>query len=66
MKKFRVYDLYENCGAVGEFDTYAEACTAAALWRKETDGECDPVILKWNDTYQAYTAIEQKGVSVCK
>ena len=60
MKKFRVYDLYENYGVIGEFNTYAEACAAAALWREETAGECDTVILEWSDIYQAYTAIEKK------
>jgi len=65
-KKYQVFDLYECYGSVGEFDTYGEACMAAAFWRKETDGECDLVILKWNDTYQAYTSIEQKVVSVCR
>ena len=53
-KKYRVIDQYENYGIIGEFDKYGEACKAAELWKTETDGECNLVMLCWNANSQVY------------
>lgn len=53
-KKYRILDLYENYGLIGEFDRYGEACRAAELWKLETDGECDLIMFRWNEISQIY------------
>ena len=53
-KKFRVYDLYEAYGGVSNCDTLEEALKIAEIWREETDGECDLVIMRWSDVYCTY------------
>ncbi len=59
-KKYRVIDLYGNTGILGDADTLEDAETIAERWKHKTDGECDVVIMQWNEVYQAYTAIEKK------
>ncbi|MBR1555707.1 MAG: hypothetical protein IJ644_10010 [Oscillospiraceae bacterium] len=59
-KKYRVVDLYENTGILGDADTLEDAQTIAGQWEYETDGECDVVIMQWDDTYQAYVAMKRK------
>lgn len=60
-KKYRVIDLYGNTGILGDADTLEDAETIAGKWEYETDGECDVVIMQWNEVYQAYTTIGLKG-----
>jgi len=53
-KKYRLCDLYEDYGIIGEFDTYGEICQAAERWKAETDGECDLIMFRWNASAQSY------------
>lgn len=65
-KKYRVIDLYGNTGTLGDADTLEDAETIAGQWEYETDGECDVVIMQWNEVYQAYTTIGLKGAFTCR
>ena len=40
MKKYRLWDHYEEYGLVGEYDTEEEARAAAEVHAEDTDGEC--------------------------
>ena len=49
MKEFIVKDFYENYGTIGEYDTIREAKKGMREWEKETDGECDLVLYRYNE-----------------
>ena len=56
-KAYKLSDL-RNCFAnLGAYDTLEDALKAAEQLKEETNGECDLVILQWNDIYFAYKAI---------
>ena len=56
-KAYKLFDLYECYGEIGTFDTLEDALKAAEKWEEDTDGECDLVILRWNNIYSAYKTI---------
>lgn len=39
-KKYRLYDFYEGCDFLGDFDTMLEVRRAALQYDADTDGEC--------------------------
>ena len=44
MKKYRLWDHYEEYGLIGEYDTEEEAREAAEEHAEDTDGECQIVL----------------------
>lgn len=44
MKKYRLWEHYENYGLIGEYDTEEEAREAAEEHAEDTDGECQIVL----------------------
>ena len=48
-KKYCLYDFYERYGVVAECDTLREIRQAWISWMTETDGECDLMILLWDE-----------------
>ena len=57
-RKYRVFDLYDNFGSIGEADTLEEAQSLADQWEQETDGECELLIQRWSETYQTYVLLK--------
>ena len=47
MKKYRLWDHYEEYGLIGEYDTEEEAREAAEEHAEDTDGECQIVLYKF-------------------
>lgn len=57
MKKFYLWDYYEDYGHIGDYDTEAEAREAAEEWYEETDGECQIVIFKFCEAVNGYKVV---------
>lgn len=53
-KKYCLYDFYECYGIVAECDTLREIRQAWTGWVADTDGECDLMILLWDQNLQGF------------
>lgn len=54
MKKFKVYDYFENYGCVRNYDTLKDAKKACKEWHEDTDGDCDLVIKVYDEKFKVY------------
>jgi hypothetical protein len=62
MEKFRLYDMHSYDdkiqGEVIRSNDLRDIRTAAHEWKTATHEECELIIQKWSDTYQAYVLHE--------
>jgi hypothetical protein len=57
-KKYRLYDTYEGCQSIGEFNTMREVCRAAVQRDKDTDGECYLILCQFCNASGAYKLLQ--------
>lgn len=59
MKKYRLWDFYEEYGLVGEYDTEEEARAAAEEHFEDTDGECQTVLYSFVSPAKGFEVVTQ-------
>lgn len=57
MKKYRLWDHYEEFGLVGEYDTEEEARAAAEERFEDTDGECQIVLYRFASPAKGFEVV---------
>ncbi len=59
MRRFQLWDYYENYGLVDDYETLGEAIEAANDWREDCEGECELVIKEYNKELDKYIEIAE-------
>jgi hypothetical protein len=58
MRKYRLYDRYEDYGFIDGFDSVKALVDVAKEWIKETGGECELEVYEWNDIRKKYEFVK--------
>lgn len=64
MKKFKVYDLYEDTDCIGFADTVAEVRKIARQQYFDTDGECAICYVQLDPVTQKYDRATRRFIEV--